>query len=60
MMLGISLLLGAMALFGVVWAIKTGQFDDKDKMMNTVLDDGEDALNEAVEKDRRKKEYKSQ
>jgi len=58
MMLGISLLLGAFAMFGVIWAIKTGQFDDKDKMMNTVLDDGEDALNEAAEKQRRKKEYK--
>ncbi len=56
-MLGISLLLGALALIGVIWAIKTGQFDDKDKMMNSVLFDGEDALNEAVEKERRKKEY---
>jgi len=56
-MLGVSLLLGALALIGVIWAIKTGQFDDKDKMMNSVLFDGEDALNEAVEKERRKKEY---
>ncbi len=60
MMLGISLMLGAIAMFGVIWAIKTGQFDDKDKMMNTVLDDGEDALNEAVEKERRKKEYRKE
>ncbi len=59
-MLGISLLLGALALIGVIWAIKTGQFDDKDKMMNSVLFDGEDALNEAVEKERRKKEYSSE
>ncbi len=58
MMIGISLLLGALALFGVMWAIKTGQFDDEDKMMNSVLDDGEDALNEAAEKERRKKEYR--
>ncbi len=58
MMIGISLLLGALALLGVMWAIKTGQFDDKDKMMNSVLDDGEDALNEAAEKERRKKEYR--
>lgn len=57
MMIGVSLLLGAIGLIGVIWAIKTGQFDDKDKMMNTVLDDGEDALNEAAEKERRKKEY---
>ena len=56
-MLGVSLLLGALALIGVIWAIRTGQFDDKDKMMNSVLFDGEDALNEAAEKERRKKEY---
>ena len=59
MMIGISLLLGAIALIGVMWAIKNGQFDDKDKMMNSVLDDGEDALNEAAEKERRKKEYRT-
>ncbi|PHR59462.1 MAG: cbb3-type cytochrome oxidase assembly protein CcoS [Arcobacter sp.] len=58
MMLGISLFLGALAMFGVMWAIKNGQFDDQDKMMDTVLNDGEDALNEAAEKQRRKKEYK--
>ncbi len=57
-MIGISLLLGALALLGVIWAIKTGQFDDKDKMMNTVLFDGEEELNEAAEKERRKKEYR--
>jgi len=59
MMLGISLMLGAMAMFGVLWAIKTGQFDDEEKSMNSVLNDGEDALNEAAEKERRKKEYKA-
>jgi len=58
MMLGISLILGALALIGVMWAIKTGQFDDDEKTMNTVLFDGEDELNEAAEKERRKKEYR--
>ncbi|HIC44236.1 MAG TPA: cbb3-type cytochrome oxidase assembly protein CcoS [Sulfurimonas sp.] len=58
MMLGISLLLGALAMFGVMWAIKNGQFDDPLKNMDAVLNDGEDALNEAAEKQRRKKEYK--
>jgi cbb3-type cytochrome oxidase maturation protein len=57
-MLGISLILGALALIGVMWAIKTGQFDDDEKTMNTVLFDGEDELNEAAEKERRKKEYR--
>jgi nitrogen fixation-related uncharacterized protein len=41
-----------------MWAIKTGQFDDKDKMMNSVHFDGEEELNEAAEKERRKKEYR--
>jgi len=59
MMIGISLILGALAMFGVLWAIKTGQFDDKDKMMNTVLNDGEDSLREFAEKDRRKEAYKN-
>ena len=58
MMLGISLILGALALIGVMWAIKTGQFDDDEKTMNTVLFDGEEELNEAAEKERRKKEYR--
>jgi cbb3-type cytochrome oxidase maturation protein len=58
MMLGISLILGALALIGVMWAIKTGQFDDEEKTMNTVLFDGEEELNEAAEKERRKKEYR--
>jgi len=58
MMLGISLILGALALIGVMWAIKSGQFDDEEKTMNTVLFDGEEELNEAAEKERRKKEYR--
>ena len=58
MMMGISLFLGAIAMFGVIWAIKNGQFDDEAKTMDAVLNDGEDALNEAAEKQRRKKEYK--
>jgi len=58
MMLGVSLFLGAIALAGVMWAIKSGQFDDEKRMMDSVHDDGEDALNEAAEIERRKKEYK--
>lgn len=60
MMLGISLILGALAMFGIMWGIKSGQFDDEAKTMDAVLNDGEDALNEAAEKQRRKEEYKNQ
>jgi len=58
MMLGISLILGALAMFGIMWAIRTGQFDDQGKSMDSVLNDGEDALNEAAEKQWRKEAYK--
>jgi len=58
MMLSVSLFLGAIALMGVMWAIKSGQFDDEKRMMDSVHDDGEDSLNEAAEKERRKKAYK--
>ena len=58
MMLGVSLFLGAIALAGVMWAIKSGQFDDEKRMMDSVHDDGEESLNEAAEVERRKKSYK--
>jgi len=58
MMLGVSLLLGVLGLIGVIWAIKTGQFDDEEKKMDLVHFDGEEELNEAAEKERRKKEYR--
>ena len=58
MMLSVSLFLGAIALVGVMWAIKTGQFDDEKRMMDSVHDDGEESLNEAAETERSKKSYK--
>jgi len=58
MMLSVSLFLGAIALVGVMWAIKTGQFDDEKRMMDSVHDDGEESLNEAAEVERRKQSYK--
>ena len=58
MMLSVSLFLGAIALVGVMWAIKNGQFDDEKRMMDSVHDDGEESLNEAAETERRKKSYK--
>ena len=59
MMLGASLLLGAVALTAFLWAIKTGQFDDKNKMMHQVHFDGEDELNDAANQERKKEELKA-
>ena len=54
LMLGVSVFLGALALFGIMWAIKTGQFDDKEKFLNQVQYDGEEELNAAADQERKK------
>jgi cbb3-type cytochrome oxidase maturation protein len=58
MMLGVSVFLGSLALLGIMWAIKTGQFDDKEKFLNQVQYDGEDELNDAAEQEAKKKAMK--
>lgn len=58
MMLGVSVFLGSLALLGIMWAIKTGQFDDKEKFLNQVHYDGEDELNAAAEQEKKKKAMK--
>ena len=58
LMLGVSVFLGALALFGIMWAIKTGQFDDKEKFLNQVQFDGEEALNDAADQENRRKALK--
>ena len=58
MMLGASLFLGGLALIAFLWAIKDGQFDDKEKFLNQALFDGEEELNEAVDIEKRKEALK--
>ncbi len=57
-MLSASLFLGAIALFAFLWAIKNGQFDDKEKFLNATKFDGEDDLNDAVELERKREKLK--
>ena len=54
MMLGVSIFLGSIALIAFLWGIKSGQFDDEEKFRNQALFDGEDALNDAAELERKK------
>ena len=56
MMIGISTFLGALGLFALIWGIKTGQFDDKDKFLEATKFDDEDALNDAVMMEKRKEQ----
>lgn len=58
MMLGASLFLGAIALLAFLWAVKNGQFDDEEKFLNATKFDGEDELNDAVKRERKKEELK--
>jgi len=58
MMLGVSVFLGSLALLGIMWAIRTGQFDDKEKFLNQVHYDGEDELNDAARQVEKKKAMK--
>lgn len=63
MMLGASLFLGGIALIAFLWAIKTGQFDDANRMMNHVQFDDENELNDASAQQKKrealkKKEYR--
>ncbi len=58
MMLGASLLLGSVALVAFLWAIKSGQFDDKEKFLNAALYDDESELNDAVKQENKKKKLK--
>ena len=58
MMLGASLVLGGIALIAFLWGIKSGQFDDKEKFLNSALYDDESELNDAAEQERKKKKLK--
>ncbi|MBU1657508.1 cbb3-type cytochrome oxidase assembly protein CcoS [bacterium] len=58
MMLGVSILLGAVALVAFLWAIKNGQFDDEEKFLNAAKFDGVDELNDAVRQEEKRKSLK--
>ena len=60
MMLGVSIILGAIALFAFLWAIKNGQFDDEEKFLNAAKYDGEEELNDAVKKEKKKEALKKE
>ncbi|MFA6760791.1 MAG: cbb3-type cytochrome oxidase assembly protein CcoS [Sulfuricurvum sp.] len=54
LMLSVSLFLGAIGVAGFMWAIKTGQFDDKEKFLNATKFDSEEDLNDAAKKESKK------
>ena len=54
MMIAVSALLGAIGLIGLLWAVRTGQFDDKSKFIDSVRFDGEEELRDAAELEERR------
>ena len=58
LMIGISTLLGAIGLIALIWAVKTGQFDDHNKFTDAVRHDNEEDLQDAAMMAEKKKAYK--
>lgn len=64
LMIGTSTFLGMIGLLGLIWAVKTGQFDDQSKFIDAVQHDNEEDLRDAVmmaeKKEAHKKKKKAQ
>jgi len=58
LMLSVSTLLGAFGLIAFIWGLKTGQFDDQEKMMNSVLFDNEEDLQRKAKMEEKRKNKK--
>ncbi|BCX80061.1 cbb3-type cytochrome oxidase assembly protein CcoS [Campylobacter sp. 19-13652] len=59
MMLIVSISLGGAGLAALLWGLKSRQFEDHRKFLEGALDDGEDALNDAYELEKRREEFKN-
>jgi len=55
MMIGVSTFLGTLGLIALLWAIKTGQFDDENKFLNATKFDDEEALRDAAKMSEKKR-----
>lgn len=58
MMIGISTILGAIGLGALIWAVRTGQFDDHSKFIDAVRNDNVEDLRDAATMSDRKKAHK--
>jgi cbb3-type cytochrome oxidase maturation protein len=48
LMISVSTFLGAIGLIALLWAVRTGQFDDQQKFTDAVRHDNEEDLQDAV------------
>ena len=58
LMIGVSTFLGAIGLIALLWAVRTGQFDDHSKFIDAVRNDNEEDLQDAAMMQEKKKAYK--
>ncbi len=54
-MLVVSVLMGLIGLIAFLWGVKSGQFDDEKRMLESVLYDSTSDLNEAILQEKRQK-----
>jgi cbb3-type cytochrome oxidase maturation protein len=59
-MLIVGIIISAFLLLLFVWAVKTGQFDDANRLLNNPLYDSVEDLNDAIKKEQKIKEAKEQ
>lgn len=59
LMIGVSTFLGAIGLLALIWAVRTGQFDDHSKFIDAVRHDNEEDLKDAAMMEEKKKAYKA-
>ncbi len=52
-MLVVSVLMGLVGLVAFLWGVKSGQFDDEKRMLESVLYDSTSDLNEAILQEKR-------
>lgn len=57
LMIGVSTFLGLLGLLGLIWAVKTGQFDDHSKFIDAVHHDNEEDLQDAAMVAAKRKAY---
>jgi cbb3-type cytochrome oxidase maturation protein len=58
LMIGVSTFLGALGLIALIWAVKTGQFDDHSKFIDATRYDNEEDLQDAVMMEEKRERHK--
>ena len=60
LMISVSTFLGLIGLLALIWAVKTGQFDDESKFIDAVKHDNVEDLRDAVQMSEKKKQYQAE